>query len=39
MPRRSFYINEAELDEYQVQVIQRRTDRSFIVKGCAGSGK
>lgn len=39
MPRRSFYIKEAELDEYQVQVIQKRTNRSFIVKGCAGSGK
>lgn len=39
MPKKSFYIRESELDEYQIQVIQRRTNRSFIVKGCAGSGK
>ena len=39
MPKKSFYIKESELDEYQVQVIQRRTNKSFIVKGCAGSGK
>lgn len=39
MPTKSFYVRDSELDEYQVQVIQRRTDRSFIVKGCAGSGK
>ena len=39
MPKKSFYIKDSELDEYQVQVIQRRTDKSFIVKGCAGSGK
>ncbi len=39
MPRKSFYIKESELDDYQVKVIQRRTDRSFIVRGCAGSGK
>lgn len=39
MAKRSFYIRESELDEYQVKVLQRRTDKSFIVKGCAGSGK
>jgi len=39
MPKRSFYINERELDEDQVKIIQIRTNRSFIVKGCAGSGK
>lgn len=39
MPRKSWYINESELDDYQVKVIQRVTDNSFIVKGCAGSGK
>ncbi|WP_430812845.1 MULTISPECIES: ATP-binding domain-containing protein [unclassified Carboxylicivirga] len=38
MPR-SFYIQEAELDDFQTRVINRRTDNSFIVKGCAGSGK
>ena len=39
MPRRNFYINDSELDDYQVKIINRRTDNSFIVKGCAGSGK
>lgn len=39
MAKRSFYIRESELDDYQTKVVQRRTDRSFIVKGCAGSGK
>ncbi|WP_400263094.1 3'-5' exonuclease [Sphingobacterium sp. SG20118] len=39
MPKRDFYIRESELDDYQVKIINRRTDNSFIVKGCAGSGK
>ena len=39
MPRRSFFIRESELSDDQRQVINRRTDNSFIVKGCAGSGK
>lgn len=39
MPTRSFYIKDSELDEYQIQVIQKRSNHSFIVKGCAGSGK
>ena len=39
MPKRDFYIKEEELDEYQARIINKRTDRSFIVKGCAGSGK
>lgn len=39
MPRRSFYVNDSELDDYQVKIINKRTDNSFIVKGCAGSGK
>jgi len=39
MAKKSFFIKDSELDEYQVTVIQRRTDRPFIVKGCAGSGK
>ena len=37
MPKRSFYVKD--LDEYQGKVINKRTDNSFIVKGCAGSGK
>jgi len=39
VPKRSFYIRESEFDDYQVKIIQRRIDNSFIVKGCAGSGK
>lgn len=39
MAKRSFYVKDSELDEYQVKVINRRTDNSFIVRGCAGSGK
>lgn len=39
MAKRSFYVKDSELDDYQVQVINKRTDKSFIVKGCAGSGK
>lgn len=39
MPRRTWYVNESELDDYQIKVIERRTENSFIVKGCAGSGK
>lgn len=39
MPRRSFYIKDEELDDYQVKVVNRKIDNSFIVKGCAGSGK
>lgn len=39
MPKRSFYVKDSELDDYQVKVINKRTDNSFIVKGCAGSGK
>ena len=39
MPRRSFYVKDSELDDYQVKIINKRTDNSFIVRGCAGSGK
>jgi DNA helicase IV len=39
MAKRSFYVKESELDDYQVKVINKRTDDSFIVTGCAGSGK
>lgn len=39
MPKRDFYVKEEELDDYQVNIIKKRTDNSFIVKGCAGSGK
>ncbi len=39
MPKRSFYVRDSELDDYQRIIINKRTDNSFIVKGCAGSGK
>lgn len=39
MPRKSFFINETELDEFQRVIINRRADNSLIVRGCAGSGK
>ncbi len=39
MPKRNFYVKDSELDDYQVKIINKRTDNSFIVKGCAGSGK
>lgn len=39
MAKRDFYVKDSELDDFQVKVINRRTDNSFIVKGCAGSGK
>jgi superfamily I DNA/RNA helicase len=39
MAKRNFYIKESELDDYQLKIIRKRTDTSFIVKGCAGSGK
>lgn len=39
MAKRSFYVKDSELDDYQVKVINKKTDKSYIVKGCAGSGK
>ena len=39
MPRRSFFVRESELDDYQLRIIHRRADSSLIITGCAGSGK
>lgn len=39
MAKESWYINESELDDYQVRIVRRNLKSSFIVKGCAGSGK
>ncbi len=39
MAKKNFYIKESEQDDFQVKIVNRRTDTSFIVKGCAGSGK
>jgi DNA helicase IV len=36
----SWYIDEDQLDDYQLDVLRRAPDKaSFIVTGCAGSGK
>ncbi len=39
MAKESWYINESELDDYQVKIVRTNLNSSFIVKGCAGSGK
>ena len=39
MAKRNFFVRETELDDYQRLIINKRTNNSFIVKGCAGSGK
>lgn len=39
MAREAWYINESEMDDFQTPIIQKKIDHSFVVKGCAGSGK
>jgi superfamily I DNA/RNA helicase len=39
MAAEKWYIQESELDDYQIRIVRRRLSSSFIVKGCAGSGK
>lgn len=39
MPKQNFFVNEDELDDFQVQILQKRIDSSLVVSGCAGSGK
>ncbi|QAA80880.1 DUF2075 domain-containing protein [Aequorivita sp. H23M31] len=39
MAREAWYINESEMDDFQTPIIQKKIDQSFVVKGCAGSGK
>jgi superfamily I DNA/RNA helicase len=39
MAKEKWYINDSELDDYQVPIIQKKMNSSFVVKGCAGSGK
>jgi len=39
MAKQEFLISEDELDDFQVQLLQRRIDQSMVVSGCAGSGK
>jgi len=39
MPREKWLVDPAELDEFQREIRQLSTSDSYIVKGCAGSGK
>lgn len=39
MPKKSFFINESEADDYQVKIISKKVNQSYVVRGCAGSGK
>ena len=39
MSKRNFYIRESEMDDFQRKVVNRRSESSLIVRGCAGSGK
>lgn len=39
MAKRDFYVRESELDDFQRKILNSNTDKSFIVQGCAGSGK
>lgn len=39
MTKRNFYIKESEMDDFQRKVVNRRSENSLIVRGCAGSGK
>ena len=34
-----FYIDYAKLDDFQRQLVDKRTDKSMVVTGKAGSGK
>lgn len=39
MSKRNFYIRESEMDDFQRKVVNRRSENSLIIRGCAGSGK
>jgi superfamily I DNA/RNA helicase len=39
MGKEKWYIEESALDDYQYVIYLKGIDKSFIVKGCAGSGK
>lgn len=39
MAKKNFFVRDSELDDYQRVIINKRTNNSFIVRGCAGSGK
>lgn len=39
MDRKSFFIKESEMDDYQRRIVNSRSESSLIIRGCAGSGK
>lgn len=39
MAKRSFMIKDSLLDPYERKILNKRTDESYVVTGCAGSGK
>lgn len=39
MAKRSFIIKDSLLDPYERKILNKRTDESYVVTGCAGSGK
>jgi len=39
MAKKNFFINEDELDDFQIQMLQKKINQTMIVSGCAGSGK
>jgi len=36
---KDFFIKESQLDDFQLELLNRTLDRSLVVSGCAGSGK
>jgi hypothetical protein len=39
MPKEKWFIDPSELDEFQLKILQIGINQSYIIKGCAGSGK
>lgn len=39
MPREKWLVDPAELDEFQREIMALSLDDSYLIKGCAGSGK
>lgn len=39
MAKRTFMIKDSLLDPYERKILNKRTDESYVVTGCAGSGK
>jgi len=39
MPREKWLVDPAELDEFQREILELSVNDSYLIKGCAGSGK